>query len=95
MLYSLMNSPFQCDFTSLLRLTGEGDALLLLQDGVVAALQGSIALDKLLATPAALYVLQEDVEARGLVGQISPKIVSVSYTDFVALTIKHPQQVAW
>ncbi len=51
MLYTLSHSPNQCDLPALLRLTAEGDALLLLQDGVLAGLAGSAHLELLLAAP--------------------------------------------
>lgn len=95
MLHTLMNSPFQCDFNLLLRMLKAGDELLLLQDGVLAALEGSRALTSLLAAPVTLYVLQDDVDARGLAAQISASLTSVSYTEFVALTVKHSQQMTW
>ena len=95
MLHTLMTSPYHCDFTLLLRMLQEGDDVLLLQDGVIAALAGSDRLAQLAAAPAGLYVLREDVEARGLTAQISTSATTISYTDFVALTVKHPQQMTW
>lgn len=95
MLYTLLQSPWQCDLDSLLLLLQEGDDLLLLQDGVTAALSGSPMLQKLAASPATLWVLEEDVAARGLAAQISTNIARLDYTGFVALTTKHSQQVAW
>ncbi len=95
MLYTLMHSPWQCDIESLLLLLQPGDDLLLLQDGVTAALQGSTMLTRLSAAAATLWVLEDDVIARGLSAQISTKIGQLDYTGFVALTTKHQQQVAW
>ncbi|MDO6407938.1 sulfurtransferase complex subunit TusB [Pantoea phytobeneficialis] len=95
MLYTLMHSPWQCDIDTLLLLLEPQDDLLLLQDGVTAALLGSAMLEKLQNTPAKLWVLQEDVVARGLVEQISTSVTCVDYTEFVALTAKHQQQIAW
>ncbi|WP_437611240.1 sulfurtransferase complex subunit TusB [Erwinia sp. V71] len=95
MLHTLMTSPYQCDFALLLRMLKAGDDLLLLQDGVLAALTGSDKLALLAASSATLYVLQDDVDARGLSAQISTSMTTVSYTDFVALTVKHPQQMTW
>lgn len=62
MLYTLSHSPNQCDLPALLRLTAQGDALLLLQDGVLAGLAGSAHLELLLAAPISLYALQDDLE---------------------------------
>lgn len=95
MLYTLMHSPWQCDIDTLVLLLQQDDDVLLLQDGVMAALSGSVMLEKLQKSPATLWVLQEDVAARGLVAQISTSVSCVNYTEFVALTAKHQQQIAW
>ncbi|PLR37038.1 sulfurtransferase complex subunit TusB [Chimaeribacter coloradensis] len=94
MLLTLSHSPFQTDLPALLRLAGQGDDLLLIQDGVLAGLKESAALDWLLAAPISVYALKEDIEARGLIGQISDKITLIGYTTFVMLTVKHTQHVA-
>ncbi len=95
MLHTLMTSPFTCDLPAMLRLLSPGDDVLLLQDGVIAAMTGSQALAALLDSGAGIYVLQEDLQARGLTGQISTNATQVSYNQFVALTVKHPQQLSW
>lgn len=95
MLHTLMTSPYRCDLPAMLRLLAPGDDVLLLQDGVLAALEGSSALEMLLNIPISVYVLKEDLEARGLIGQNSIRTSVVSYTDFVTLTVKHSQQMTW
>ena len=95
MLHTLRQSPFQCDISEMLRYVQPGDDLLLIEDGVIAALNNSRALELLLSAPITVNVLREDVEARGLDVQISPRIGRVDYTDFVRLVIKHDQQFAW
>lgn len=95
MLHTLLHSPAHCDLESLLLIAGAGDDLLLLQDGVLAALAGSHALMRLSESEATLWVLDEDVQARGLAGQISTRVQSVDYTGFVTLTIRHQQQMVW
>ncbi|GAL59285.1 protein TusB [Pseudescherichia vulneris NBRC 102420] len=95
MLHTLRHSPWQCDMAALMRTLQEGDDLLLLSDGVTAAVVGGHYLDLLLAAPITVHALQEDVDARALSGQISNRIVLVSYTDFVSLTVKHAAQIAW
>jgi len=72
-----------------------GDDLLLLQDGVLAALAGSRALMQLSRSKATLWVLDEDVQARGLTAQISTSVQSIDYNGFVTLTIRHQQQIVW
>lgn len=95
MLHTLRHSPWQCDIKGLLRMLGEGDDLLLIQDGVLAAIEGSRFVEILNNAPITVSALKEDIDARGLVGQISAKIDAVSYTDFVNLTVKHTTQMSW
>ncbi|MEB6337247.1 sulfurtransferase complex subunit TusB [Serratia rhizosphaerae] len=94
MLFTLSRSPAQCDLPTLLRQASPGDALLLLQDGVLAALAGAH-LDLLLAAPISLYALRNDLEARGLSGHISHKVTVIDYNHFVELTTMHRSQMAW
>ncbi|MCT4703508.1 sulfurtransferase complex subunit TusB [Enterobacteriaceae bacterium H20N1] len=95
MLHILRQSPFNADLDTLLRCMNAGDDLLLLQDGVIAAIKGGRYLELLLEAPISISALQEDLEARGLAAQISSKIDTVSYNDFVRLTIKHERQMTW
>lgn len=95
MLYTLSHSPAQCDLPALLRLTRQGDDLLLLQDGVLAGLGGSVHLELLLNAPISLYALQNDLEARGLIGRFSHRITVIGYNHFVELTEKHRSQMVW
>jgi len=95
MLHTLMTSPFRCDLNAMVRLLSEGDDVLLLQDGVIAALEGNPALEVLLSAPISLFALKEDLDARGLFEQISTRVTPVSYTDFVALAVKNSQQMTW
>ena len=95
MLHTLMRSPWQCDIRGMIMLLTAGDDLLLLQDGVLAAVEGSEMLHSLLQSPATLYVLQEDAAARGIAGQISDRVHKIGYNRFVELTARHQQQLAW
>ncbi len=95
MLYTLSRSPWQTDLEALLRLVRASDDILLMQDGVVAALNHSRFLTALLASPARVCALENDIEARGLGAQTSSNVETISYTDFVKLTVKHASQMAW
>lgn len=95
MLHILMSSPFKCDFDAFLRFLRDGDDVILIQDGVLAAQAGNIMLESLLNAPISLFVLEDDLLARGLVVQNSTRLSTVSYTDFVTLTVKNPQQITW
>jgi sulfur relay protein TusB/DsrH len=74
---------------SLARTTADA-ALLLLEDGVYAALAPR-------PIPArAIYVLAEDLAARGLApGDLAPGIAAVDMKGFVALTVAHSPIVSW
>lgn len=95
MLHTLSVSPWHADIAAMLRVMDHGDDLLLLSDGVTAAIAGGRFLESLQSAPITLYVLQDDVDARGLAGQIADSVGRVSYTDFVRLTVKHAGQLAW
>lgn len=95
MLHTLSRSPWQCDMTAMLRLLRPGDDLLLLSDGVTAALEQSRYIELLLNAPITLHALKEDIDARGLSGQISSRVVKVDYNDFVSLTVKNAVQLHW
>ena len=95
MLHTLSVSPWHADIAAMLRVIDHGDDLLLLSDGATAAIAGGRFLEILQSAPITLYVLQDDVDARGLAGQIADSVGRVSYTDFVRLTVKHAGQLAW
>ena len=95
MLQTLSVSPWHADIAAMLRLMEHGDDLVLLSDGVTAAIADGRFLEILQSAPITLYVLQDDVDARGLAGQIADSVVRVSYTDFVRLSVKHAGQLSW
>ncbi|WP_192456590.1 sulfurtransferase complex subunit TusB [Musicola keenii] len=95
MLHTFSHSPYQTDIDALLDSLGAGDALLLLQDGVIAALGAASVLSRLQQSGARVYALQSDIDARGLGNQISTEIQLIDYTEFVQLTVKHARQLAW
>ncbi|HDR2756100.1 MULTISPECIES: sulfurtransferase complex subunit TusB [Enterobacter] len=95
MLHTLSHSPWQCDIEALVRMLREGDDLLLIQDGVLAAIEGNRFVEILTNAPISVSALKEDIDARGLTGQISAKIDVVGYTDFVNLAVTHPSQMNW
>ncbi|WP_140179601.1 sulfurtransferase complex subunit TusB [Providencia stuartii] len=94
MLYTIAASPFQCDFTAILRLITPNDAVLLLRDGVVAAIRQSSHLGELQKKGVPIYALSADVNARGLQYMISEQVTLASYQDFVQLTVSHKQHFA-
>ena len=91
MLYTIATSPFNCDFPAMLRLVTHQDAVLLIQDGVIAAIEHSKHFSELQKTGAQIYVLDADINARGLQNIISKTVSLVTYQGFVKLTVAHKQ----
>lgn len=76
---------------------GQQDGILLLGNGVYAALPG---LSADLGPPGAricpLFVLVEDLRIRGLAdSQIDPDLVLVDYAGFVELAVRYPRCLTW
>ena len=75
----------------------DGDAILLLEDGVLG-IQSPTALASFVAKCAAfgvqVYALDDDCRLRGVSNQYS-QIGIIDYAGFVALAAEHDKQVAW
>ncbi|WP_343192113.1 sulfurtransferase complex subunit TusB [Buchnera aphidicola (Formosaphis micheliae)] len=95
MLHTLMNSPFHSNMKLLFNLLNKSDDLLALQDGVIISTINNIFLKKILKISVNLYVLKEDVEARGLIKHVSNEFKLINYRYFVFLTEKNKQQMNW
>jgi len=93
MLHIVNKSPAQTrSLDSCLRLTQPGQALLLIEDGIYAATSaGTVAAMKDLK----VYVLQPDVEARGMKGRIVEGVTPVDYAGFVDLVAEHSSNQSW
>ena len=96
MLHTVNKSPFQNSaLENCLRVAGKGDVILLLEDGVYAAVAGttkSSLMEKALKQHA-VYAIEADLKARGL-GNLIKEIRVASYADFVDLVEQHPVH-AW
>jgi tRNA 2-thiouridine synthesizing protein B len=66
----------------------DDDAILLLEDGVYAAIEG-------LAPPRRLQALRPDVAARGLGDRLAAQVELASDEDFVRLVESHQPIVTW
>ena len=71
-----------------------GDVLLLLGDGVYAALAGTGARTQLDACGARLCLLREDAAAAGILARVAGAEV-IDIDGFVALSEQFPRQLAW
>lgn len=78
-----------------LRQLQPGDSLLLLEDAVYAALAGREADNTPPLAGVTLYVLEEDLAARGISDKIQRGFSTVSYSAFVELCLAHTQVVNW
>ncbi len=99
MLHTVNKSPFERNtLDSCLRLAQKGSAILLVEDGVYAALSGTEMSDKISTRLGdySFYVLGPDVEIRGL--NDSPLIDGISvidYSGFVDLAADHTAVQSW
>lgn len=99
MLHTVNKSPFEkTALESCIRLATAGSAVLLIEDGVYAALQGtkvsSAVTEKM--KDLSFYVLGPDVAARGLSDKpLIEGIKTVDYAGFVDLVEEHETSTAW
>lgn len=95
MLHILINSPYKCDFCLFFKFFKKRDDILLIQDGVIAALKNTKINKKLLKNTTKIFALKEDIYARGFNKIIADKIKVIDYSGFVKLTIKNRNQITW
>lgn len=96
MLHTITHSPTSDGrWSTIVPMVLASDVVLLLQDGVIAGLQGSAAAAQLLARGALIYALTPDLKARGLMQHLTVGIIPVDYPGFVDLTVQHWPHCAW
>lgn len=98
MLHIINKSPFETNsLDSCLRMAQPGHALLLIEDGVYAATQGSAAAGRLRQAGATLkvYALLPDMEARGISNKLADGVALVDYAGFVDLTAQYKTSQSW
>jgi tRNA 2-thiouridine synthesizing protein B len=96
MLHTVNKSPFQNSaLENCLRLAGDGDVILLLEDGVYAAAAGTAksSLVEQAVKQHTVYAIEADIKARGL-NNLIKDVHLASYGDFVDLVEQHPVH-AW
>lgn len=93
-LHTLNASPACAAFSDCLRLLAPGDALLLLGDGVYAAMAGTAPRLKLDASGALLYALRDDAAAAGVITYMAD-VALVDIDGFVELSERFTRQLAW
>jgi tRNA 2-thiouridine synthesizing protein B len=98
MLHIVNKSPAQTrSLESCLRLAKDGQALLLIEDGVYAATTGLAASCGLAQAAKRLkvFALQPDLEARGVAGKLIEGVATVDYGGFVDLVTEHTASQSW
>ncbi len=99
MLHTINKSPFETStFASCLGHAAAGDAVLLIEDGVYAAIADTEPGKQIKAKngTVSFYVLGPDVAARGLTnGSLAEGIQVVDYAGFVDLVAEHEVAQAW
>ena len=98
MLHTVNKSPFEKNaLQSCLTYAKDGSSILLIEDGVYAALEGtkfSETLKKAMASKS-VYALQPDLEARGVKDKVIEGIKLVDYAGFVDLVVENDKVQAW
>lgn len=98
-LHTVNKSPFERNaLDSCLRMARDGSGLLLLEDGVYAAVKGT-SVEQSVGDAAGrmkVYVLGPDLQARGMdAGNVVDGVEVVDYEGFVDLTVSHDTVQAW
>ncbi len=99
MLHTVNKSPYEKNsLDTCLRLAKQGSAILLIEDGVYAAMSGTSTTDKMKKAIDMhdVYVLGPDLKARGLDGtRLVNGIKVIGYDGFVDLTVEHDTVQSW
>ncbi len=93
-LHTLSAAPSSAAFRDCLKVLQQGDALVLMGDGVYVSLPGTRPCQAVQATGAELYVLGADARLAG-VTKPADSIRSIDMDDLVALTERYCRQLAW
>ncbi|WP_296060053.1 sulfurtransferase complex subunit TusB [uncultured Amphritea sp.] len=80
--------------SSSLSAVSEGDALLLIENGVYAAMPGYAELFTRLPGSVQCYLLENDVQARGLT-DLNQEFRHIDYDGFVELSCRYSKVVSW
>ncbi|RMD71209.1 MAG: sulfurtransferase complex subunit TusB [Gammaproteobacteria bacterium] len=99
MLHTVNKSPFERNsLDTCLRFAKPGSAILLIEDGVYAAMKGTAVEGKIRQAleKHAIYALSADVKARGIEeSRLIERVQVVDYGGFVDLAVEHDKVQAW
>lgn len=96
MLHTVTTSPFHTQsLQSCLRYISQDDEILLLQDAVFAGLRENIWSKTIKFSGVKIYLLKEDLLARGIAGKVDECFEVIDYSGFVSLSVQHDVQMKW
>jgi len=93
-LHTLNSSPSSAAFRDCLKVAQTGDAVVLMGDGVYAAMAGTGACIEMQAKNVELFILGTDALLAGITAP-APGIQIIDMEGLVALTERFPRQQAW
>ncbi len=91
----IINKSLQSPHNRQLELINTSHTLVLLEDGVYAALNESESAITLSKKCNDCLVLKADVSARALSQRLHPSFKQIDYEDLVDLTLTHKQVISW
>jgi tRNA 2-thiouridine synthesizing protein B len=98
-LHTVNKSPFTHNtLVSCVACCASSDAILLLEDGVFGATSASFLakkMDILQQQQINIYVLENDLKARGLMQRIMSQCKLIDYDSFVQLTLQYQRVQSW
>ncbi|MBH44848.1 MAG: sulfurtransferase complex subunit TusB [Gammaproteobacteria bacterium] len=99
MLHTINKSPYEKNsFETCMRLAAAESSILLIEDGVYAAIDNTKISELIKENPSnfKFYVLEADLKARGLdKNSLIPNIEIISYKGFVKLTVENEKTQTW
>jgi len=98
MLHIVNKSPFERNsLESCIRLAQKGSAILLIEDGVYGATKGSSVEAKVqgVMSDVKVFVLDADIQARGMADRVLDGVTVVDYGGFVDLVAEHSNCQSW
>ena len=93
-LHTLNASPASAAFADCLKVLQREDAVVLMGDGVYAAIDGTHACTALQASGGEIFLLGADARLAGVVTAVA-SIQSIEIEELVVLTERFPRQLAW
>ena len=94
-LHTMSLTPNSELLESCARLISDDDCLLLLGDGLYAAVIGSKCANIMDTINCKIYALKEDCDLAGLGNKISKGVAIIDYGGFVSLSAEHEKHIPW